>query len=242
VSNVDTPPYQRGVVSAQKLLATVAGAVASVVVGVPPNAETIVVGFAAGAAAESATCVGVTSGIQYAGTVALPGGSTSAGLAWFFDCANVIDQQVAITLFQAPGVTWYVYSDSAAHLTADVSKKTDAQGNQYVIGTVPGSSSNSHPSNELSYVGGTLAANATLINAPGAGKRVRVFSAWLTTLGAWTAQIAGTIGEWVIAAPSNGHASITFQPTGVVFGNNEAIQVFVGGAVGLGVSYTVETI
>ena len=117
--NVGTPDWQRGVISAQHLLATVAGGTDTVTVGVPPNAETIIV-LAQTALLGTFSAVGVTSGFNY------PFGVSKNALAdsdqantFFVNVANCVDDQLVISFSSISGTDWYVYADQAAHVTFD---------------------------------------------------------------------------------------------------------------------------
>lgn len=221
MSVTDTPDYQRGSVSAQQLLATVAAGTRIVTVPVPANAETIVVSLNVTGVANSVACQGVTSNVVYAGQGLLSGIIGATWLTQFFDVSSAVDTQVTITVSIAPTATWFVYADTGIHITSDpaVSEavggpgtpvpsgafqvagtdganlrtlRTDKAGAPYVIGTVPSQAGSDHPPVELSVISPTLAASGNILAAPGVGLRYRIMSVQLTLA---AAGMQGAIGD-----------------------------------------------
>lgn len=129
-ASVDTPDYQRGVVSAQKLLATVPGGTAAATVGLPPNVETLVV-VVPGFDLTSATCVGVTSNATYPGIATRTGQGAGLTTAMYFDVSAALDASVTVTAGAAPNNTWYIYGDSGVHITTDLGLDTTLVGAGY---------------------------------------------------------------------------------------------------------------
>lgn len=180
MTQADTPDYQRGVISAQKLLGTIAAGSTAATVGVPPNAETIVCMIQNQASSEGAYCEGVTTGLIYpSGAIVLTQGATSTITVWF-DVSAAVDDQVTINLFTAAAGTTYIYSDSAVHTTNDpvtvdvlhgaMDGKNDAM---YVIPRAPATDAGDHPPVELSM---NTVTQAAPLPAPGAGLRYRLFA------------------------------------------------------------------
>lgn len=202
---LDTPDYQRGIVSAQKLLATVTGGADTVTVTVPPNAETLIAIIPSAVYLTAYSCTGVTSGAEYPG-VRLPpvkgGGSFSYV---FFDISSAVDSQVDVYQGGGTASDWYVYVDAGVHITTDATIaqaseqggesspliviqvggtdgtdlraiRTDTNGQQFTVPVPPGTATGDHPPVELSTA---YVYNGTggnvLITAPGAGKRIRLF-------------------------------------------------------------------
>ena len=203
---VDTPDYQRGLVNAQKLLATTPGATHVLNVGVPPNAETLVIS-APGTNNVTPAVQGTTTNTFYPvvpvppAVIGLPAMSM-----WMADISQALDATVTITFPNPLSATWYVYSDAGVRLTMDVAvsaavgssgtaEPTGAMvvgglgasakmyawemskvGAGYVIPTVPNTAAGDHPPNELLVASLNSAASIIVVPAPGAGNRLRVFS------------------------------------------------------------------
>ena len=116
-SNVGTPDWQRGIVTAGKLLATVPAGVGTVTVTVPPNAQSLAVVLSAGDVQTAVTVRGVTTTRSY------PGAWRAANVPfafsdsfYYFGVASQLDPQVKITLSVLPGAAWYVFSESGVTL------------------------------------------------------------------------------------------------------------------------------
>lgn len=205
MTQVDTPDYQYGVVSAQKLLATVPDTETSVTVGVPPNAETIVVLAPGSLNPADFTCKGATSGLDYPPVPYGPSETGANTTSIVFDVSAAVDSSVTITYGFPAAFVWYVYSDSAAHVHTNAylartqnqagnaapvdalqiggtdgtdlrAIRTDTNGQQFTVPAPPGTGTGDHPPVELSTA---YVYNGTggnvLVAAPGAGKRIRLF-------------------------------------------------------------------
>jgi hypothetical protein len=244
--NVDTPDYQRGIVNAQVLLAEVVSGTGGVIIGIPPNAETLVI-CASAADPALPEVVGRVSGIGYAGAKAVSQNEQDASPNWFFDVSSVVDTTVEISFDRAVVATWYVYADAGVHIVADVSKNSNAEGTQYVIGSVPSTSSGDHPPNEVLAIGAFNAASGVILAAPGAGLRYRVFSV------AMAATAAGLIGQvndttsgqtlGVCAGPGSSPSSIPAQGFPMTQNHGISYQQLAGaGSMLMVVFYTVETV
>lgn len=247
--SIDTPDYQRGLVSAQKLLATVPAGTDFVVVGVPPNAESVVVAGSPGTTALGAAVAGVTSGIVYSG--ALLTGTNVSGVTpqWVFDVSSVVDEQIQVTCFTDPQQQWFVYADAGVHLTVDTSKLGNTLGQQYVIPAVPSNLSRDHPPVELQVASLLDAPNGTgLVPPPVPGARIRVFDAFVngTSTAAFVALRTSVTGMQIIGlgtTTANTAGRIDCRPSGVPLPGNQGINIVTTAGNGDGtVVYTVETI
>ena len=243
---VDTPDYQRGIVNAQKLLSTGNAGTGTVTVGVPPNCETLIVVLENPAATDSAAVVGVTSGYSYPGIQSLNNKAFQSTRTWFFDVTNTIDTQCHIDVVASLGGAWSVYADAGVHIVGDVSRYTNHDGSQYVIPTVPNTAAGDHPPNEMSVASLNSAASVTVVPAPGAGNRLRVFSLGL----AGVAGLAGVMrdnGSGLILLACQGACCpvVTFPAQGIPLSTNQALSYFLVAGTGtmLGqATYTTETV
>lgn len=248
-NTVDTPDYQVGVTSAQALLATVAAATISVVVGVPPNAETLIVMQPQTTAVTGCTCTGVTSGLQYTGMRADRGNSTSTATTWFFDVSSAVDQQVTIVWNIAPVGTWYVYSDAGVHLVADPSRLMDTNGSQYVVPIAPSTRTGNHPPTEVQAIAfNNVPSGTVLLAAPGAGKRYRIFSASCSvqTAGQLLGLRDSVSGTFFYSAGGGADAiaqPFSYGPSGLPLSVNAAVTLITSAGVGqYTIAYTTESI
>lgn len=247
MSAIDTPDYQAGVVSAQKLLASVAAGTATVTTGIPPNCETLVVAAPPGSASGQPICFGTSTFINYPGTQVFPPATTSASSVFAFDVSSVIDAQLRITWPTAPTSPWYVYSDSGVHTIADTSSHKDANGSIFTVSVIPYGQPGSHPPQELTTISAVAAANALIVTAPGAGKRLRVFG------GSIAMAAAGMDGylydlvdstAFVVCVGVGGMPIIT-PPQGLALSANGGIQFALANGAGntyIALMYTIETI
>lgn len=118
--NVGTPDWQRGITTAQKLLATVPATTLTTTVGVPPNAETIVIVTSGPVGGNQVlTIKGSTSGQVYPWQVQFLTSGSQDYAQYYVDVTSVIDVELSITFTEAAAFTWYVYSDQAAHVVFD---------------------------------------------------------------------------------------------------------------------------
>jgi hypothetical protein len=109
---VDTPDGQRGVVSASKLLASVAANTGSVTVTIPPNAKTMVIAFTGGDNPPLVGAVGVTTGFQYPPTLRKNYDEAAPSTSYAVPVDATLDTQITITATTAPLHAWYVYAHS----------------------------------------------------------------------------------------------------------------------------------
>lgn len=245
--SVGTPDFTRGVVNPQKLLAQLPANTQSVTVGVPPNAETLIVTAWGGLTDYDVTCAGVTSGFQYAGGKVGPTAFQFAGPTYMFDVSAAFDAQVTITFRTAPIVKWAVYSDAGVHCVLDLNKFVDGQGNTYVVSTIPGDGNGDHPTNEASATGAQLASLANLINAPGVGQRIRLFGLQMAVSGAggvWVAQ-NGTGSIHYLWCVGSGMAQLSVPPQGLPMPTNDALNFYNwtgGGTLYVSAVYRIETL
>lgn len=120
MSQLGTPDGQRGVVSAQKLVATVNSGVASVTVGIPANAESLILlsgGFQAGIVPTNA---GTTTGASYPVSVYNSISSSSVYTAFVISVSQAADAQLSISFTGAPTSTWYVVADQGVRQVVDM--------------------------------------------------------------------------------------------------------------------------
>lgn len=244
---VDTPDYQRGVVSAQILLAkALIPTPLFPLIQIPPNAETLILA-ADGADPTIPEVIGQETGIAYAGVKAQSQFQLDNSSVWFYDISSVLDVEIEV-VFNTPAITnWYAYTDSAARTIVDVSKTSNQQGVQYVIPTIPATDANDHPPNELLVKNITLAASGTILAAPGAGKRYRVFSVQMATVtgGVLATAFDATSGLWigVVAGPGTSQATIPAQGYPMTANTALGYSLQAGaGSVASIVYYTIETI
>lgn len=243
----DTPDYQRGIVSAQKQLAFLDQTSDVVTVGVPPNAETLVVATPTNSLLSTPVCSGLTTALNY--PAVRVGGFLGAlgAIHWMFDISSALDAQVQIKWAGANLEQWWVYADSGVRLTVNPTQTSNQLGQQYVIPTVPSTATFDHPPNELQAVSASGSSGFTLLAAPGAGKRYRVFTAALSCSGAaidaaiWDA----SNDTQLLHITGPGNPTITFPLTGVPLGTNASIGVPIFAAAGTlnaMVTYTTETV
>lgn len=174
--SIGTEDFSYGVISAQKMLATVPAGTDNVTVGIPPNAETLVVTYPEPAVNYYPRCHGTTTGYPYPGVSTPAGGIASPYQTWFFDVSSALDSEVNIVFSQAPGIKWYVYADAQAHVLLDGTGAYDSIGVQYQA-PVPPSGTGIGPSfNELKLASGNFTASGAIIPAPGGGLRLRIFA------------------------------------------------------------------
>ena len=272
---VDTPDYQRGLVNAQKLLASTPGATHVLNVGIPPNAETLVIS-APGTNNVTPAVQGTTTSTFYPvvpvppAVIGLPAMSM-----WLVDVSQALDATVTITFPNPLSATWYVYSDAGVRLTMDIAvgsavggsgqaEPTGAMvvggigahakmyawemtegGAGYVVPTIPSTAAVDHPPQELSYADAGFTATGTLVAAPPAGQRLRVFSMWLAVQ---TAGLLSTINfagsDYLLVVPNTGAATQTIPGQGFPLPAAQPIGCFLSGAgqVYAGVWYTTETV
>jgi len=246
---MDTPDGQLGVVNAQLQLATVAGGTRTCEVGIPPNAESLIVMAPSTTSVGSCFVQGVTTGLLYPGILQTPQPAFGEQQVWVFDVSSVTDAQVFVEFNVAPTEEWYVYADAGVHIVADTSKLTDLRGVTYAVPSVPNTAAGDHPPTELSsYVNNGVATGTVIIAAPGAGKRPRVFYASIAPeTGGNTASLITTTGGVTVAsikATTGGQSQpVDYKPTGLPCPANAGLEVTTtGGAASVVVVYTTENI
>lgn len=176
MSAIDTPDYQRGVISAQKLLAHSPGGTNYARVGVPPNAETIVAVTSSTFGPFVANAVGVTTGLVYPGQLLLAPAVDDAMTTYVFDASDVVDEQLDIIWQPGTVGPFWVYADAGVHLTVDASTLRSTQGVPYSIPSAPSTAKGDHPPNELQASSFQITTNGEVMIPPGPGLRLRVFS------------------------------------------------------------------
>lgn len=215
--SVDTPDYQRGVVAAQKLLATVPAGTDLVTVGVPPNTETLVVVGGDPTSMATAMCFDTANGMQYVGRRVQSPGLDPVNFTWFFDVSAAVSQQASVALGGEPTAAWTVYSDTGTHIVVDVGRATDISGAQYVVPTAPSRFSGDHPPVELLAASSIFTGNTSFIAAPAAGERLRLFHLSAGIYGGSGAcniveSVTGTVVAWV---GGGAPLDLPFTPSGL---------------------------
>lgn len=140
-NNVGTPDWQRGIVTAGKLLATIPAGTTTETVTVPPNAQSLAVVLNYVDVQTYVDVKGSTTGRSYSGAwrpSEVP--FSYADSFYYFAVASQLDAQVEIRLSTAPTSPWYVFSESGVTLV-DVAElvptlQPDVNGSYYGITTV----------------------------------------------------------------------------------------------------------
>lgn len=252
MTQADTPDYQRGVISAQKLLGTIPIGGLTATVGVPPNAETIVVMVTGQSPTAGAYAEGFTTGMIYpVGTVVTTVGTESTVVTWI-DVSAAVDDQVTVHLDDTATDVAYIYSDSAVHTVNDPIITSVLQGVMnkshnalWTMGSAPPTDTGDHPPYEIGYnaVFG-VASGTSILAAPGAGKRHRVFGlqAWPNTSGGLV-YLRDSVTLQPLAYGTQSAPSVTLPPCGVPMSADASLDVFVSSGNIFAVVYsTTETI
>ena len=261
MSLVDTPDWQRGVVSPQKLIGTFTALQTSGTVNLPPNCESIVVVGLGIGWLNFSSCIGTTTGVTYPASW-MNGDSLAISTFVVVSVSPALDPAVTITLTAAPAGGWKVVADAAIRQVIDLATSlaigtelvaaplgrvivagTTAAGivrairmsltsEQYVIATAPGTGTGDHPPTELQIVSAQgVGAGGTILVAPGAGLRYRVFFIQMV-------QYSGTGNGYVIAGTlvlgwngsTPGGAFVDLKPTGIPCPANTALTWTIVGA------------
>jgi len=261
MSLVDTPDWQRGVVSPQKLIGTFTALQTSGTVNLPPNCESIVVVGLGIGWLNFSSCIGTTTGVTYPASW-MNGDSLAISTFVVVSVSPALDPAVTITLTAAPAGGWKVVADAAIRQVIDLATSlaigielvaaplgrvivagTTAAGivrairmsltsEQYVIATAPGTGTGDHPPTELQIVSAQgVGAGGTILVAPGAGLRYRVFFIQMV-------QYFGTGNGYVIAGTlvlgwngsTPGGAFVDLKPTGIPCPENTALTWTIVGA------------
>lgn len=246
MSAIDTPDYQRGVVSAQTLLARTPNTVLNVTVGIPYNAETIVIIAPEDSIESVVNVIGIQSSVTYPVVRAAPGPD---GTFFYVDISAAVDQQVFIELFETSGVgttDWYVYADTAAHVIVDSTTSSDINGAQYVIPTAPSLHTGDHPPVEVLVIDAGFTATGPLLAAPGVNQRYRILDCTINPL------VAGSIGVLVEAGSGfpiftgslGGASYMHFGPSGNPRSTNVGLgcELIGGTEFAVCLAYTQETV
>lgn len=242
---IDTPDYQRGVVNAQKLLGIIAAGDLSLTVGVPPNAESIVIVVGDVTQGFLVTVTGNTTGMLYVGMAWPQALAGNANGTWVFDASSPLDDAVTVRLTAPSTLPTYIYADSGVHLAADPSKLSSLLGQQYVVPTTPSTNTGDHPPTELRSAAGNALTPYNIIAAPAVGSRLRLFALAMEDNGASAASyiVNQTTGTIYLPCSAPGSASLTIPLTGLPLSPNEGLNVVsssAGRLVAASVYYTVE--
>lgn len=244
---VDTPDYQRGVVSAQKLLGVAANGDTAITVGVPPNVETLVAAAPGAVPYIGCKCVGKQSGNSYPGVQIAPTRGGGPNLAWYFDVSAALDNEVTVTWEVAPAGGFSIYGDTGVHLLYNPSALTTFAGVLYVAPSAPPIIAGDHPPVELISGEGEFSGNATVIGAPKDGQRLRVFhvTAGIFSGSGFCTVSPGSAGGALIVFGDGAAVSHSYAPTGVALTEATALttaQAQSGTSWFVNVTYTIETI
>lgn len=241
---IDTPDYQRGTVNAQAVLAEPAPGVVSVTVGIPPNAETLIVGSAAFDAAANASVMGLTTGINYAGVKVASSGGVLSSSQFFFDVSAALDAEVEVEFSIGPPAAWYVYSDAGVHVVADASITTDSRGIQAVTSVIPGPAFADHPATEMLAANAATTTTAAIIAAPGLGFRIRVFTLAISspTVGTLGVLLDGVAGIQLLGCVGGANAALTLPAQGYALQGNSPLDLVAAGGTGTVGGYVMYTI
>lgn len=117
---IGTPDWQRGIVNPELLVGTAIASATTMTVTVPPNTESLVVGFGAGEVGNVASVVGVTSGIKYPVQTFVGPNLVALTSVWYAAVAPSIDISYVITLSAAPGGPWYAVADAGIRQVIDM--------------------------------------------------------------------------------------------------------------------------
>ena len=121
MTNVGTPDWQYGVVSAGMLLASIPSGTTSAVVDLPPNTQAVMVVASGANWASGVTCIGQTSNVQYPGLLRTSGAGVTSDISAVFDVSSQVDTSVKIEWGLSPGpVEWYVYSSAGVRVVSDL--------------------------------------------------------------------------------------------------------------------------
>ncbi|HEY1716213.1 MAG TPA: hypothetical protein VGG07_25170 [Solirubrobacteraceae bacterium] len=127
MSNLDTPDYVRGSVSADRLLASLSNPAFTVTVPLAPNVEVIWI-FGQGDVDPLPTIVGADSGFSYPAFWAPWQGPNVVN--WFSVVAIVtgaLDESLIITWTNAPSNRWYVVADTGGRFVIDAALSATIQ-------------------------------------------------------------------------------------------------------------------
>lgn len=227
MTQVDTPDYQRGVVSAQKLLASVPSGTTAKAVYVPSNTETLVVVATEQNAISAISVTGNMTGVSCPlSSISAPEGSGFSP-TWYADVSSVLDNAVTVSITFGVASAWYIYADSGVHMVSDTNKALNNQRVQYVIPIPPDTASGDHPYNELQFRSAyNVASGTNLADAPGAGKRFRVFSVQVVAASTGTlAWLADSVSNFVLCYGPSAGGSLQFGPSGLPISANAALKV-----------------
>ena len=112
--NVGTPDWQRGIVTAGKLLGAFPYSQTSAVVNIPPNAESLIVVVPGSVSPGTLSAVGVTTSMQYPGTKRLGLGTFSTSSMFLFNVSSSLDAQITLSWSGFAEYDWWAYSDNAS--------------------------------------------------------------------------------------------------------------------------------
>lgn len=124
------------------------------------------------------------------------------------------------------------------------------QGIPYFIPSIPDTAANDHPPNEMRYARPAGVNGTAAIAAPGAGKRLRIFSVTMGSIDSSAVVTGSNLSESIggtVFAIANGQNMVTtsYLPTGIPLPNNAAVTIVSTSGTNLTVAlilFSVETI
>jgi hypothetical protein len=128
--NVGTPDNQRGVFSPQLLIGSFGTGHATETVTMPANTESLLIINNQGTALESV--VGTTSGYSYP---FFPGAGSAE--LYVVEVSPVVDPEVTITWFGAPGAQWYVIADAGVRVVNDAVLAAASASSDIAVAGIP---------------------------------------------------------------------------------------------------------
>jgi hypothetical protein len=234
INPIDTPDFQRGSFAPSKLIGAFGAGTNVETVNLPANAETVliikgsqsltsVVGVTTGSSYPVVQPLPGDNGFYL--VFVAPGADPQVTITWGANAqwtwyvvadagvrliADLILEQMA-----GPGTGGSLAPSSGlfvgGYVQVGINRlfepfRTDAIGRSYTIPGVPATDTGDGPPYELKYYAGVLNAGAgvTIIAAPGAGKRIRIFYAKCRTFSGSASTVAATFGGVVMILVASG--------------------------------------
>lgn len=219
------------------LLATVPAGSTTVNVGIPPNAESLIIVTPAEALATDVAVAGSTTGLTYVGRRLLPYAARSTDPTWVFDISAALDSTVIVSCAMVDALKWYVYSDSAVHLEATTPALTNNLTAQYAIPIPPNTAAGDHPPVELQYVGAVLyvgGPGTVLLPPAGAGRRYRVFHGQMIGAGAAYGSVTDSVSGSILMFWGSSPGVFDAAPSGVALSGDAGVSVNLGAGASAG--------
>jgi hypothetical protein len=197
--------------------------------------------------------VGVTTGLHYLSSISTGAETSKLTQTVYLDVAQCLDEEIEVKLLAKAAGSWYVYADAGVHLvsepalagtiaeagvdapTASVlvggtdgvaieALKVNPYGELHTTPAIPGESSSGSASVELTRALSQASETTLLIAAPGAGKRLRIFTVQMVAMAEARGRLYTSVGGSAFAVASeNGPVFVTFAPYGLTLGTNEGV-------------------